>query len=699
MKNKRKDFNKFRSRSNLRERARRELLRMAEETNVGTVAAKIKFTEHNGGYRSHGNMSLTAEGIFSEAPGGYGFVRTDTEERDIFIPEDKVGEALGGDTVRVRYKRWLTPEGEIRTEGRITEVTEQGPATVIGTVECEVVRLHKKRINQLYLIPEGGKIKRKIILRETMGATEGDKVMARLIRGAAYYTTEADVKEIFGRCDTREANYLAILAENEMDTEFTEEELSAARAAASEPISYEGRKVRDEVIFTIDSESAKDLDDAVSIARTEGGYILGVHIADVSHYIKEKTVLDRLAMARGTSVYFTDKVVPMLPESLSNGACSLNPGEEKYTLSAIITVNERGEITDTRIEPSVIKSRIKGIYSEINRIFDGSADSALREKYEDLIPSLLCMHKLYGILKKRSEARGALSLDSAEAEIILDNSGTPVDIVKRTRGEGEQMIEQFMLLANEAVATMLIEADIPCVFRIHEPPAPEKLSEFITFAHNLGFGTEHINAEKCDSRALGALLDEARARGIGEAVSYACLRSMAKAAYSEIHRPHFGLGIKNYCHFTSPIRRLSDLATHRIIHRVLLSDKPREKYRGYAKRAAAAATDAELRAISAERRIEELYKVIYMSDKIGEVYPAAVSSVASFGIFATLGNTCEGLIPLSTIEGDFVYDEKNICIRNKKEAIRLGDPVRIRVEEADISRGKLLFSLVTAEAE
>ena len=701
MKNSNKDFKKFSSRAGYRERARRELLKIVEETNVGTKAAKIKFQDLTYSRKQSSGKDIYSEGIFSEASGGYGFVHIEGEAKDVFIPESNVADAIDGDKVKVRYHKFLSHLGEEKTEGRILEVIEYGRKTIIGTVENDVVRIHKRRMNRLYLIPDDGKINRKIYIRNPELAKPEDKVMARLIRSDVYsYTLEAEILSNFGKSGTKDANYLSILAECEIDTEFTKEELSAAEAAASEKIECDGRVVRDEIIFTIDSASAKDLDDAISLKTdSDGNYILGVHIADVSHYIKEKTTLDRLVMARGTSVYFTDKVVPMLPKALSNGACSLNPGEKKYTLSAIIKLDKNGNITSCDIEPSVIVSKIKGIYSEINAIFEERADKNVTEKYSECIPTLLKMHKLYEILSEKSQKRGYVELDSPEAEILLDESGAPIDIIRRERGDAEKMIEQFMLAANEAVATLLLKRSIPCVFRVHEAPPGDKFSEFLNYAHNLGFNTDYINSEKCEPRDLARLIEEAKSRGIGEAVSYACLRSMAKAEYSEIHKSHFGLGIENYCHFTSPIRRLSDLATHRIIHKVIFEGKPAEKYKGYAKRAAAAASSGEIRALNAERRIENLYKVIYMKEKIGEVFPAMISSVTAFGVFAMLENTCEGLIPISTIEGNFVYDEKNISLRNEKSVIRIGDKVRVRLEEADMTRGKLRFSLVGNEQQ
>ena len=306
---------------------------------------------------------------------------------------------------------------------------------------------------------------------------------------------------------------------------------------------------------------------------------------------------------------------------------------------------------------------------------------------------LLKMRELYLVLKNKSEARGALELETSEAEILLSPDGTPCDIIKRDRGDAEKLIEQFMLCANEAVASLLTDMKIPVVYRVHEPPPAEKLSELITFLHNLGFDTSMISKEKASPADFSSVLSNAAERGILSHVSYSMLRSMSKAKYSDVLGGHFGLGIERYCHFTSPIRRLSDLATHRIIHKVLIDGKRPELYSGYARRAAAAATEAELRALSAERRIENLYKVIYMEKFIGESFDAMISSVTSFGFFAELDNTCEGLVPISELPGMFIFDENNLTLRSRDVVYRLGDRVRVRLEEADIIRGKLRFSV------
>jgi ribonuclease R len=386
------------------------------------------------------------------------------------------------------------------------------------------------------------------------------------------------------------------------------------------------------------------------------GWQLGVHIADVSSYVPEKSALDRLVMNRGTSVYFTDKVVPMLPECLSNGACSLNAGEEKYALTAIINLDSEGEIIKTRIVPSIIKSRLRGVYSEVNEILTGTPDPELRAKYRAVTPTLKKMQELYEILSEKARKRGYLDMSIDEAVIILDEDGSPKDIVRAERGVGERMIEQFMLTANEAVATLLSERGIPCVYRVHESPAADKLENFVDYLKHVGIHYTSLLQEDACGKDYAAVLDEAEKKGVGTAVSRTMLRSMMKAKYSEIRMPHFGLGIDCYCHFTSPIRRLSDLATHRIIHKVLLEGKRPESYASYAKRAARAASETELRALGAERRIENLYKVIYMQEHVGEIFNATVSSVTSFGMFCELENTCEGLVPICEMPGLFIFN-------------------------------------------
>ena len=680
-----------------KERAREELMRIVAETNVGMDSLHIR-DSLDGGRRErtsdkHRNDEIEAVGIYSSSKSEFGFVSCEGRERDVFIPAGNSRGALDGDTVEIVYHVYRDRFGDEKTEGRVRRIVTPARRTVIGTLHPDR-RYHRHRAaNVGYILSPDDPRLPEFKVKDAGGAAVGDKVECRILR-TADAILGCDVIASFGAAYTKEANYAAILAESGIPTDFTKEELAEADFFASRPLSDEGRERRDEIIFTIDGEGAKDLDDAVSLRKIRGGWQLGVHIADVSAYVPERTHLDRAAMARGTSVYFTDKVVPMLPPALSNDACSLNAGEDKYALSAIINLDEKGEIKSTRVIPTIIRSRVRGVYSEVNKIFSEEADGATRVKYKAVIPTLMRMRELYLVLAEKSAKRGAMELESEEAEILLGERGEPVDIIKRERGDAERLIEQFMLTANEAVARLLSERGVPCVYRIHEAPPPEKLANFLDYAHSLGFDATVISERHSAASDFARLLGLAAQRDMLAQVSYTMLRSMSKAKYSEVRHSHFGLALDYYCHFTSPIRRLSDLATHRIIHKVLIEGKRPELYEKYARRVAVAATDAEIRAVSAERRIENLYKVIYMSDKIGMEFDAVINSITSFGFFAVLENTCEGLVPIGELPGVFSFDEKNLLLRSRHVTYHIADRVRIRVEEADIIRGKLRFSVV-----
>ena len=700
---KKKDFAKFTKRNvhkrRSKEEARKELLRALRDVGVSYEGVKLKDSLDGGrGERtrdSRTSKDISTRGIYSGSKSDFGFVSLEEGCDDIFIPAGRTGGAVDGDFVEIVYHKFKNRYGEEKTEGRVVKIVEYGRHTVIGTLEGETYRHGRRLMHFIYVAPDDPKVTLRPRVRDFAQAEIGDKVEA-IIRRDGTSHPECDVVRVFGDSESKEANYAAILSECGIVTEFTPEELSLAKEASEEELSFLGRVDRTgETIFTIDGAGAKDLDDAISLRKLAGGkWRLGVHIADVSHYVRERTALDRCVMARGTSVYFTDKVVPMLPESLSNGACSLNAGEEKYTLSAVIDLDSLGNIVGTKIEPSVIRSRVRGVYSEVNLLLFGNADSEIKKKYEKVLPTLKKMEELYNILLEKSKKRGSVDFDSDEAEIFLAEDGTPIDIVKRERGVSERMIEQFMLTANEAVATYLYNSSIPCVYRVHEAPPKEGFGDFLVYLSSLGFDVSAIPREEPTSHDLAGILAEADERGCLSAVSYTMLRSMAKAKYSAEKQAHFGLGIENYCHFTSPIRRLSDLATHRIIRRVLFEGKRAVSYASYANRAAVAATEGELRAISAERKIENLYKVIYMSKYVGETFEATINSITSFGMFCSLDNTCEGLVPISEMPGVFTFDEKNLTMRSHSSVYRIADRIKICVEEANISRGKLRFSIV-----
>lgn len=637
------------------------------------------------------------EGVFHGTGRGFGFVSPDGGVEDIFIPGAATGGALDGDRVRARYHyftSWRSGQEEKKTEGEVTAILAYGRESVVATLHEEYSGYGRRRRRYLYAIAENTRIPNEIRLFSDGGAKDGDKIEVTLDRGSRPLSGE--VTRVFGAADDRHANYEAVLSAHDVRVEFPAAVLAEAEARAAAPLSDEGRKrLTNEVIFTIDGAGAKDLDDAISLRRLSGGgWLLGVHIADVSEYVTAGSETDKEAMRRGTSIYFTDKVVPMLPPALSNGACSLNAGEDKYALSALVTLSPEGEIEGTRVLRTVIKSRVRGVYSEVNDLFEKGKGSPFAAKYRGVMPALARMRELYELLAARAAARGAMEFDRPEAVILLDEKGDPTEIVAAERGIAERLIEQFMITANEGVARLAREKKIPCVYRVHEPPETGRLQEFALYAHNLGLSTADITREGANGRDFAALLHEAEEKGLSRAVSYAMLRAMAKASYSESPKGHFGLGLADYCHFTSPIRRLSDLATHRMLKAVLIDGESAGKYLSYAARAASAASETELRALEAEREIDALYKTVYLAAREGEEFEATVSSCTSFGMFCELENTCEGLVPIDDLDGDFVYDEGHAALVSRTRSYRVGDAVRIRVEEADISRRRTRFSVL-----
>ena len=630
-------------------------------------------------------LSTSVGGVFFELDG------EDLKDNKYFIDASATKGALNGDTVKVK----LLPRGR---DARVVEIIERNVTTVIGTLE-----LDERYGDDWYVEPDDSKLRFTVAVidvKDGLKVSDGDKVEITLVYYPERFGEEAEgiITAVFGNSRTREANYDAILHECGIVTRFSEDAERLAAECEHDVLTPEGREdLRDEVIFTIDGADAKDLDDAISVKKSGDGYVLGVHIADVSNYVKPGTALDKEALQRGTSVYFSDKVVPMLPVALSNGICSLNSGLDRYALSAIIDIDKFGEIKGVRPCKSIIRSRVRGVYSEINKIIGGEADADLLEKYSVILDGTLdTALELYNVRKLRNDKRGALELDSAEGKIILDENGDPIDIVRRERGISEMMIEQFMLCANEAIANYMTKKGVPCVYRVHDKPDPEKVMSFIKFAHNLKLNPPYCKKENITPGYFGVILDKARANNLGAPVSYMLLRSMQKAKYSERNSGHFGLASDCYCHFTSPIRRYPDLATHRILSALLTEDKAdvSKKYTSFAAKAAKLSSEAEVRALEAERAIDDLYKTVYMSKMVGKEFDAIISSVTAFGMFCALENTCEGLIPLNSMRNKYWYDPEGMTLSNNRISYRLGDKVRIRVERADISTQRVDFSLV-----
>lgn len=693
-------------------------------------------------------------GVFRGTSKGFGFVTPDTDQdyhsshkEDIFIPAKKTFFALDGDRVVVRildrgdgyssrekrggrdhfdnskFKRGKngklypihkekddnSPRKDKGPEGEIIRISERKleKTNVIG-IYYEIFEKRGKRYHRVgWVEPDSKKLPYSIFVdaeeAEEKGVRIGDKVEVKVTRfPSEKHDLWGEIVTNFGNAASKNANYAAILAENGIETEFDQEVLAEAEASSQREITLDGRRdLRDMVIFTIDGADAKDLDDAISLEKISlnggVGYRLGVHIADVSEYVREGSAIDKSAMSRGTSVYFTDKVIPMLPKSLSNGACSLDGGVDRYALSAFMTLDDEGNLLETELCETVIRSIVRGVYSEVNDIFEKGSKSEFAQKYSSVLPTLSEMHELYKILKKRSEERGAVELDTEEAVILLDSSGAPVDIRARERGDGERMIEQFMLCANEGVATFLTNLSLPCVYRTHEPPSPEKLENFIAFAVGLGLDVRPLRTKKVYPSSFASMLSQGRRAGLSSVLSNVMLRTMMKAKYSSRPESHFGLAIDLYCHFTSPIRRYPDLAVHRIVKSMLRGEAVGEKLTrltSFAGEAAARSSENELKALAAEREIDDLYKTIYMSDKVGLEFDAVISSVTSFGLFVQLENTIEGFVPIETLDGRFSFDEKNFILSYGRTSYRLGQSLRIRVVSADVGARKINMEIV-----
>ncbi len=634
------------------------------------------------------NNEKTAVGTFLGTRRGFGFVHDESGRlgEDVFIPKHETRGALHGDVVRITYREKY-PSG---IEGRVTEIIEKSVKTVVGTLISERVRGSRSYRKRYFLAPDSNHFPELIPIEWRECAREGDKIECAVERARGELVLS--FLRSFGPASTFLANRESLLSEMNIERSFDVGVEEEAERLAALPLSDEGRVTEEGPILTIDSESAKDLDDAVSLKKTSEGYLLSVHIADVSEYVRPKTALDRAAMKRGTSVYFADEVVPMLPKALSNGACSLNANEDKYTLSAHITLNTQGHILKTRIEKGIIKSDVRGIYSEVNDIFALERKSKYAEKYNKVYKMLFLMKELYEILEKNARERGYLDFEAAEPYFVLNEMGLPTEIVRRERGISERLIEQFMLTANEGVARLLTEKGCPLVYRVHEEPPADKLAFFKRYVYLLGVDPSPLLQEPLSTLAFSKVFAEAKAKGKADAIAIPMLRTMSKANYSEKRADPFGLGLTHYCHFTSPIRRLSDLATHRIIKAVLLSGEDSKKYAAYARRAAVAASESELRALAAERAMNALYTALWAEGHIGESYEATVSGITAFGVFAMLDNTAEGLIPLDSLPFGSLTDEETLTARIDGETLHLSERIRITVESAELATRRVRFA-------
>ena len=617
----------------------------------------------------------------------FGFARPDSGGDDIFIHGSALQGALVGDKIIV---------GDIRKDdrgpsGRVRRIVEHKPAQTTGTVSITDEGIE--------LIPDNA-IRYNLRMRERdlNGAKNGDKVMASLEQDYRGDWAYASVKKVFGSGRTARVCADAIVEQYGIPHVFPQEVLDEAERVGNEPISdeeYANRlDLRGEPIFTIDSKDAKDLDDAISVKRTDFGYTLGVHIADVSHYVKEGSAIDEEAINRGTSVYFADRVIPMLPEVLSNGACSLNAGTDKLAFSALIELDKEGHITKYDFKKTIINSKVRGVYSEVNEILDGTASEEILNKYAPVMESLMLAKELADILKANSAARGTMELDSGESKFILDENGICIDIMPRVSGEAEQLIEQMMVTANIAAAKFSLDHKLPFLYRVHGTPDPKRVEELVTLLQLVGVPCKEIVKPNPETQDFAAILDRVRGLPCETLVSQRLLRTMEKARYSTEETGHFGLALSDYSHYTSPIRRYPDTSIHRVLSAFVEGMPAEEVRRRYAQFCETSATESsrnEIRALIAERDAEDCYMAEYMSQHIGEHFEGTVSGVTMRGVFVRLENSVEGFVSLDAFEGeDFVYDGL-ITQRSPKRELTIGTPLPIIVASAYVATGKVDF--------
>lgn len=617
----------------------------------------------------------------------FGFARPDGGGDDIFIHGSALQGALVGDKIIV---------GDIRKDdrgpsGRVRRIVEHKPAQTTGTVSITDEGIE--------LIPDNA-IRYNLRMRERdlNGAKNGDKVMASLEQDYRGDWAYASVKKVFGSGRTARVCADAIVEQYGIPHVFPQEVLDEAERVGNEPISDEEYAkrldLRGEPIFTIDSKDAKDLDDAISVKRTDFGYTLGVHIADVSHYVKEGSAIDEEAINRGTSVYFADRVIPMLPEVLSNSACSLNAGTDKLAFSALIELDKEGHITKYDFKKSIINSKVRGVYSEVNEILDGTASEEILNKYAPVMESLMSAKELADILKANSAARGTMELDSGESKFILDENGICIDIMPRVSGEAEQLIEQMMVTANIAAAKFSLDHKLPFLYRVHGTPDPKRVEELVTLLQLVGVPCKEIVKPNPETQDFAAILDRVRGLPCETLVSQRLLRTMEKARYSTEETGHFGLALSDYSHYTSPIRRYPDTSIHRVLSAFVEGMPAEEVRRRYAQFCETSATESsrnEIRALIAERDAEDCYMAEYMSQHIGEHFEGTVSGVTMRGVFVRLENSVEGFVSLDAFEGeDFVYDGL-ITQRSPKRELTIGTPLPIIVASAYVATGKVDF--------
>ena len=639
---------------------------------------------------------IQAEGTFIGHPKGFGFVEIEGQDEDIFIPESDTGTAMHQDKVRIII-RDDKKEGK-RQEGVVVKVLERGMPEIVGTYQLNR--------DFGFVISDNPKFSKDIFIprKEAAGIKNGDKVIAVITDyGSGNKNPEGKIKENLGNIRTPGTDILAIVKSFGIPSEFPEKVMKQAQRVPDHVLDADrdGRlDLRHLQTVTIDGEDAKDLDDAISLTKEGDIYHLGVHIADVSNYVQYNSALDREALKRGTSVYLADRVVPMLPERLSNGICSLNQGEDRLALSCLMDINEKGKVVSHQIAETVINVNERMCYTDVKNILEDTDEEA-KKRYDALIPMFFMMKELSGILRNSRHHRGSIDFDFPESKIILNAAGKAIDVKPYEANVATKIIEDFMLMANETVAQEYCTEEIPFVYRTHDNPDPEKVESLLTLLHNQGVKIQKAK-EEITPKEIQQIIESIEGLPNEAMISRLVLRSMKQAKYTTECSGHFGLAAKYYCHFTSPIRRYPDLQIHRIIkdnlRGRLMREGRTEHYAEILDEVARQSSVCERRADEAERESDKLKKAEYMSYHLGEEFEGIISGVTGWGLYVELPNTVEGLVHVNTLRDDYyVFDQESYELRGEmtKKVYKLGDKVRVRVADADKMLKTVDFELVS----
>lgn len=629
---------------------------------------------------------------------GYGFARPEnSDQEDIFIAERNLNGALHGDTVLISMEnpRYAKNRKADSRSGYVEKIIERGYSQIVGILTIN---------NGAYLVvPDDQRFTDSIFISpaNALNATHNSKVVVQILEyPSRTKMAVGKITEVLGDAGNVKVTTLAIIRSFNLIEEFPKEVVEEAKAVA-QPIKPEERVGRKDftkdLVITIDGEDARDFDDAISIKKKDGKYYLQVHIADVSHYVKEGGKIDQEAFKRGTSVYFPDHVLPMLPVELSNDMCSLNPNVDRLAMSVEMVFDDKANVLNYNICKGIIHSSYRMTYTNVTKILNG--DKQMCKQYAKIVPMINDMAELAQKLIERRDKAGQLDFDISETQIVVDEDYNTVDIIRKPRELSHRVIEQFMVITNEVVAKHFDQLKVPFVYRVHEDPTPERVSAFISFVSGLGLKMNKAASPK----DFQALLNQSQDQPYSSALSKIMLRSMQKARYSPENLGHFGLALKNYCHFTSPIRRYPDLTIHRIISYILedkLTDRKLREMQEFVEASSLQSSTTERNAEQAERAVDDQKKAEFMQDKIGNIYKAVVSGVSDSGVYVELDNTVEGLIYTEKLPTDrYVYDQKKFAMIGKKHSYRIGDTIIVKLDQVDIVTRHIDFVPATAQEE